>query len=340
MAFDKKEYARQYHLKNKDKINLKARERPGNKEKHHQYYLDHKEEFSRKAKERYLKNSEKIKDRVHKRYAEKHDEILEQQAEYYQENKEKIFENNRNWVSNNKDKVKIIKARYRESHRDKLRKDSLEYANTHREQGLVNKRKWRARNPDKLKEEKLKARFGITLDQFNELKKQQNNCCGICGEAFDKIPNSAKCACVDHDHKVKKIRGLLCHTCNSGIGCLRDDPVLMEKAVLWIKNSGPLYKEKVAIHMNVPKSRQYAIKHRFGLTVNQYKKLFVVQKNKCGICDSELGKRANIDHDHKTQKIRGMLCSTCNASLGLLKEDIEIIKKAINWVKGDSNANS
>ena len=49
MSFDKKEYDKQYYLKNKDKINLKARERPGNKEKHRQYYLDHKEEFSREA---------------------------------------------------------------------------------------------------------------------------------------------------------------------------------------------------------------------------------------------------------------------------------------------------
>lgn len=333
MPYNKKEYNKQYYLENRDL----------EKEKHHQYYLDHKEEFSQKAKERYLKNSEKIKDRVHQRYVEKHDEILEQQAGYYQKNKKRIFEINKFWVLNNKDESKIIKARYRETHRDKLRKDSLEYNKTHREQVLTNRRKWRANNPDKLKEEKLKARFGMTLNQFNDLIRQQNNCCGICGEKFDEIPNSAKCPCVDHDHdpEVKKIRGLLCHTCNSGIGGLHDDPILIEKAIAWIKNSGPSYKEKASVHVEVSKARQYAIKHKFGITANQYKELLLAQGNKCGICEKELIKRINIDHDHTTQKIRGALCASCNISIGLLKENIEILEKAINWIrKGALNANS
>ena len=344
MSFDKKEYARQYHLKNKDKINLKARERPGNKEKHHQYYLDHKEELSRKAKERYLKNSDKIKDRVRKRYVEKHDEILEYQAGYYQENKERVFEVNKNWVLNNKDKVKIIKARYRETHRDKLRKDSIEYNKTHREQVLINRRKWKANNPDKLKEEKLKARFGITLIQFNELLRIQDTKCGICGVAFDTSGDRNKNnPTVDHAHdETRKIRGLLCRSCNSGIGGLHDDPILIEKAILWIKNSGPLKKEKKSIPIvSIPRERGYALKRKFGITIKQYNNLLMAQGNKCGVCEKELVERVNIDHDHKTQKIRGALCASCNISIGLLKENIEILENAINWIKkGELNANS
>ena len=344
MSFDKKEYDKQYYLKNKDKINLKARERPGNKEKHRQYYLDHKEEFSRKAKERYLKNKEEIKAQVHKRYLEKHDEILEYRAEYYQENKERMFELNKKWVLNNKDKVKIIKARYRDTHRDKLRKDSIEYSKTHQEKRLINKRKWRARNPDRIKEEKLKARFGITLNQFNELKKQQNNCCGICGEEFGDIPNGAKYPCVDHIHdETKRVRGLLCRQCNGGLGGLRDDPAILEKAIMWIKNKGPIKKEENGLksYLKIRRQRKYSMKRDFGITIEQFKELLKYQGNRCGICGKDVSKKNNIDHCHdKTKKIRGILCPQCNISIGLFKENVELLNKAMFWLEGNYNANS
>jgi hypothetical protein len=307
------------------------------------YYKANKERLNQKSKERNLKNKDKNKAQAHKRYIEKHDEILKRRSEYYQENKERAFETQRRWVLNNKDKVKIIKARYREKNREKIRKDSIEYNKTHREQGLVNKRKWRARNPDKLKEEKLKARFGITLTQFNELLRIQDTKCGICGVAFDLSGDRNKNnPTVDHAHnETRKIRGLLCRSCNSGIGGLRDNPVLIEKATLWIKNSGPLKKEKKSIPIvSIPRERGYVLKRKFGITIKQYNNLLIAQGNKCGICDKELIKRVNVDHDHATQKIRGVLCASCNVSIGLLKENIKILEKAINWVKGDSNANS
>ena len=72
------------------------------------------------------------------------------------------------------------------------------------------------------------------------------------------------------------------------------------------------------------------------MTIDDYKNILISQNNRCGICGSVLI-RTNIDHDHKSNKIRGILCPQCNRSLGLLYDDPDIIYRSIQWltVKGD-----
>jgi hypothetical protein len=41
--------------------------------------------------------------------------------------------------------------------------------------------------------------------------------------------------CVDHDHRTGKVRGLLCNHCNAGLGCLRDDPAVIQSAIDYLK---------------------------------------------------------------------------------------------------------
>lgn len=58
----------------------------------------------------------------------------------------------------------------------------------------------------------LKRKFGISLEEYDEMLKSQFGSCAIC----DKI--CEKSLAVDHDHKTGKNRGLLCFTCNSTLG--------------------------------------------------------------------------------------------------------------------------
>ena len=66
---------------------------------------------------------------------------------------------------------------------------------------------------------KLKRLYGLSLDAYLQLKIKQNNACAICGKLQStlKIPLS-----IDHDHKTKKVRGLLCPTCNMRIGIIEN----------------------------------------------------------------------------------------------------------------------
>ena len=72
----------------------------------------------------------------------------------------------------------------------------------------------------------------------------------------------------------------------------------------------------------------------YGLTLDEYADLFVKQNNKCAICDQEFihKKHTHIDHCHKTNKVRSLLCHGCNTAIGLFKESPTIIKSALEYL--------
>ncbi len=115
-----------------------------------------------------------------------------------------------------------------------------------------------------------------------------------------------------------------CKSCNS------------EKSKAWyVKNKDAKLKSALKWHY----------KNKYGMTVEERQKLFDEQNGKCAICscdmnlDGDLNKaQAVIDHDHKTGKVRGMLCNLCNTGLGKFKDSVEVIEKAIAYLE-KRNAN-
>lgn len=87
---------------------------------------------------------------------------------------------------------------------------------------------------------------------------------------------------------------------------------------------------------NPEKMKQYVrdSKRRmaYGLEPAQYETLVQKQQNRCAICDRTM-KPSHIDHCHKTGKIRGLLCSSCNTALGLLQDSTDILERARDYVK-------
>ncbi|NCA22781.1 MAG: hypothetical protein EBS86_16815, partial [Crocinitomicaceae bacterium] len=57
------------------------------------------------------------------------------------------------------------------------------------------------------------------------------------------------------------------------------------------------------------------------------------QKNKCYICLCTFDNNAHIDHDHKTGKVRGLLCRECNLLLGFSRDNIHLLEKAISYLQ-------
>src|ERR1017187_919744 len=85
---------------------------------------------------------------------------------------------------------------------------------------------------------------------------------------------------------------------------------------------------------------------KFVLTIQEYKNFFIDQDNKCAICfqpetrifkDRNTGvmkvSRLCLDHNHETGKNRGLLCHDCNTAIGKMKEDIQRLESAINYLK-------
>lgn len=75
---------------------------------------------------------------------------------------------------------------------------------------------------------------------------------------------------------------------------------------------------------------------RYGLSPESFNKLFIQQFGACAICENFLDghKPANVDHDHITGEIRGLLCRDCNLALGLFKDSGELLARAQAYVLG------
>lgn len=74
----------------------------------------------------------------------------------------------------------------------------------------------------------LKRQYGITVAEYNEIFAEQEGRCKICKRHESEF---TKRFAVDHNHETGKIRGLLCHQCNTALGFLREDPIAL-KAML------------------------------------------------------------------------------------------------------------
>lgn len=72
---------------------------------------------------------------------------------------------------------------------------------------------------------------------------------------------------------------------------------------------------------------------KYGICEYTYEDFLIEQNFKCSICLTEINdKNKNVDHCHKTGHVRGILCTPCNTGLGLLKDDVNRLKKAIKYL--------
>lgn len=90
-------------------------------------------------------------------------------------------------------------------------------------------------------------------------------------------------------------------------------------------------------HRYAESNRNWRLKTKYGITLEQFEQLFAIQNRRCALCKSTKSDKNNfvVDHCHKTGKIRGILCSYCNRALGMFKDDACILLKAIEYLKGD-----
>lgn len=119
-----------------------------------------------------------------------------------------------------------------DNNRDKTRANSAKFAKVNRDKCNAKLKRYRKKYPEKEKSRRLKKRYGITLDDYNDMLKNQNECCDICKKHKTtwKIPLN-----VDHCHTTGKVRGLLCGQCNRGIGIFEDNPDFLENAKKYLE---------------------------------------------------------------------------------------------------------
>lgn len=175
----------------------------------------------------------------------------ERNSEYYQQNKEQEIQRSLEYYHKNKDKIdKVKKSAYMKEYLKnykrriltdeekelmrKNRRDRYQNDDSYREKTKIQVKQARLRNPNTKVNNRLVKEFGITLEQYNDILKKQGGKCAICGT--DRIPKGKKMLFVDHCHKTNKVRGILCHNCNMGLGHFMDNVESLKNAIAYLEN--------------------------------------------------------------------------------------------------------
>ena len=88
----------------------------------------------------------------------------------------------------------------------------------------------------------LRSNYGLSPESYMQFLEKQNGLCPICGVNIRGADGSGKLkACVDHDHETLHVRGLLCGTCNSGLGFFKDNVRRLANAIVYLEDNGKTY---------------------------------------------------------------------------------------------------
>lgn len=146
------------------------------------------------------------------------------------------------WRENNEERDKELTRRYVEKNREQInarqRRDYWSNPEKARaEARRMQSKRWHALSPEERtqrgRKQTLKTNYDLTVEEFDKMLEAQGNRCLLC-ETSDW---GSKSPCVDHNHNTGKIRGILCHKCNSGMGLLGDNPELLIKAAEYLQQA-------------------------------------------------------------------------------------------------------
>ena len=146
---------------------------------------------------------------------------------YYQNNREKLLNRSKKRAAEATSEEVVKRRKYMREYHAKNKEKHNEYA-----------RNWYHNNRDKTYSAQIKKKYGITLDDYDQMLKDQNGVCKICHGTCDhpQRRNSGTLS-IDHCHTTGKVRGLLCNQCNSLLGWARDNINTLQKAIEYLEAS-------------------------------------------------------------------------------------------------------
>ena len=117
----------------------------------------------------------------------------------------------------------------------------------------------------------------------------------------------------------------------------RREKILARKKAYRLENLEKIMKYQKQYQLDNKKERvRRDLKKVYGITEDDYNKMYITQNGKCAICgihQNNLKRRLSVDHDHINGRVRGLLCHHCNTILGMAKDDSEILESALIYLK-------
>ena len=177
---------------------------------------------------------------------------------------------------------------------------------------------------------------------------RRTRCCTSCGMSkplSDFSKNSSRSATGGIEY--------ICKVCQRAYhNAYRARPEVRAKLLAYDKtyHDRPVVRARKKIQANSPEYRRLRaspeyklrirflhIQRRYGITEEQFAARLEEQKGCCAVCGVPLvGGRTRasvvVDHDHKTDAIRGLICRGCNTGIGFLQDDVRIVSKALAYL--------
>lgn len=123
-------------------------------------------------------------------------------------------------------KTKAKEAAYRKNYGKQYSKSTTGREKRH----AFNKRRY-ANDPVHCRLESRTRKYGLSIDQYHDLVESQDNKCACCKRPFTTKTH------IDHCHVTLRVRGIICHSCNTGLGLLGDNIEGLEKALSYLKKT-------------------------------------------------------------------------------------------------------
>lgn len=152
--------------------------------------------------------------------------------------KEKQKQRVKKWKAKKADHVQAYQKQWREKNIDAVKAYGAQYM-----KGYV--------KTDGCMASRAKSRlktYNITALEFNSMWDEQNGCCAICQTKLEPRGRSKNSAAIDHNHKTREVRGILCRGCNHGIGSLGDNPSTLIAAAEYLRKKGHYGKNRNEIN--------------------------------------------------------------------------------------------
>jgi hypothetical protein len=153
----------------------------------------------------------------------------ERKKKWYEENREVIRAKAKAHRLKNKEKINAANAEYREKYPERVKESRQKYMDG-------------PKAVPTYMNEYLKRNYKITLEEYNEILRFQNEVCRICKKPDTRNTKKRRYfpLVVDHNHKTGEVRGLLCSNCNTALGLFNEDENSMSNAISYLRefNSG------------------------------------------------------------------------------------------------------
>lgn len=130
--------------------------------------------------------------------------------------------------------IKAYKEQWYKKNESEILRKRREYYYSDHQRSLERSKEYRHKNKSKLRVRELEGNHNIKEKHIRDLMDKQRGCCAICGDSLVN-PDSYRSFSVDHNHETGNVRGLLCHSCNTSLGLLKENPSILFSMIKYIE---------------------------------------------------------------------------------------------------------